>query len=346
MLLTFSGCGEDNSWDGKTGLNGGGGSASNSSVGQSLNALYTLIKTDSSSSYSNSLEMIKTIETLESKTGTTSLLNARDEFKKLILSYKRVETYYIAGYNDEDMYDLASFYMEQFIKQSKNYDVVGSLDAVFAGNKSLVTNDLKGITALEYTLFGSNESLEDLLPKMNEKRISSALIMAKNISKRLKSIDEYYKNDTTFSSSSDGAISATLNVLTQEAFNLREWRIGEPAGYTLKFKDSPLASRLEYHNSVYSSESIKEILRTHRKIIDTGLKNIATLGGAASEVDAILIAIGEALVVCNSITPIEYELENPKTKELYELARTIENNYKALIIGINFKQDIVEADGD
>lgn len=344
-LLTFSGCGGDNNWDGKTGLNGSGGAGSNSSVTLSVKTLYDLIQKDSEKAYKNSLTMIESVKKLDAT--DLNIQDAQNRFKKLVLSYKRVETYYVAGKNSDDMFDIAGFYIEQFIKQSKNYDVAGDLDAVFAGSKAIVKNDLKGITALEYTLFGDAESLSDLREKMNAKRVASALIMAKNISKQFKAIDDYYKTDKTFLSSNDDAISVTLNVLVQQAFNLREWRVGEPAGYTAKFKDDPSTSRLEYHYSLYSTQSIKEILDTQKTIFSNGLKTIADSGNATAEADAILEAIDKALDICDSYSPnIESELESSKTKELYETARTIENGYIALIAGLNFTQDIVEADGD
>ncbi|MEA2099309.1 MAG: imelysin family protein [Campylobacterota bacterium] len=350
-LLSVTGCDDENAYNGQTGLIGGGSSTvettENSSLESSIISLYSLIKEDSANAYINSLEMLQSLNTLQSNPNELTLRDAQTAFKKLTLSYKRVETFYVAGANDANMKDIAEFYIEQYIKQSKNYDVVADLDAVFSSNKTIVKNDLKGLTALEYTLFGNAESLSSLNEKMDEKRLDSALIMANNIVKRFKSIDEYYKADTTFLSDSDAAIGTTLNVLVQQAFNLREWRIGEPAGFTLKYKDDPSTSRLEYHRSLNSLESIKEILDTHKKIMNSGLKNIAILGNSTSEAEAILTAIDDALALCETYpSSLVDGLANDETFELYETIRTLQNNYTALINALNFRQDLLEADGD
>ncbi len=348
-LLSLSGCG-DNAYNGKTGLIGGSSNTevgSNTSVEQSVNAIYSIIKEDSANAYINSLEMVQSINTLTTSNSEANLLKAQEQFKKMILSYKRVETLYVAGYEDPNMADIANFYIEQFVKQSKSYDVIGDLDAVFNGSKAIVKNDLKGITALEYTLFGDAESVNDVAQKMNDKRLISALLMANNIATRFKSIDDYYKGETDFVHTPDTAISSLLNVLVQESFNLREWRIGDPAGFTEKYKDDPLSSRLEYYKSNYSLNSIKEILNTNKTIMNSGLKTIAILGNSASEADAIISAIDDALAICNSYTSsLETQLTDDKTKELYETIRTLQNNYTALINGLNFKQVLLDADGD
>ena len=140
-LLSLSGCGEDNAYNGQTGLIGGGSSveaSSNNSLNQSIKTLYSMIQTDSSNAYIQSLEMLQVVNDLSANANEENLEKAQIEFKKLALAYKRVETVYVAGYNDANMKDIAEFYIEQFIKQSKSYDVMGDLDAVFSGTKPLL----------------------------------------------------------------------------------------------------------------------------------------------------------------------------------------------------------------
>ncbi len=346
VTLTFSGCGGENSYDAENGLLSS--SSSQATLDESIQSiLENVIYKDANDTYNKSVELVSIIEDLNTTTDQSNLVAAQETFKELVLSYKRVETLYVAGYNDDSMRDIAEFYLEHYIKGSKSQDIASDLDAVFAGTKGLVANSLKGITALEYTLFGNRESYADLLANMNQNRVDAALVMINKISTHLKEIRDYYTQTSMLATSGEDSLNALLNVLVQQAFNLREWRIGEAAGLTLKYKDDPDPKRLEYYYSSYSLESMKEILRTHKSVITNGLEDIAKEGGASSELRAIRDAVDEALLICDSYSGlIDDELTSEKTTELFETARTIQNNYTALITGLNFRQDILEADGD
>lgn len=345
MAFIFIGCG-DNNYDGETGLQ-----TAESSIGSvegNVQDIYKLvIQKDSEDAYIQTQILLSAIEDLNTSTNEANLQVSRDEFKKLVYAYKRVESAYVAGYNSDDMRDIADFYIESFIKGSKSQDIGGDLDEVFAGNKSIVINALKGITALEYTLFGNVETVVDINMKMNQNRKEAALLMATNLVEQLKIVKEYYENDGTFLSSTDEAISALLNVLVDNSFRLRESRVGDAAGFTAKYIDDPDNTRLEYFKSTNSLEAIKEILNTHKRVMEGGLRDIAIAGSAASEADAISVAIEDAIGICEEYSiSLESELSSTRTLQLYETVRTLQNNYTGLINGLNFTQDIVEADGD
>ena len=344
ISLILMGC-DDNSYDGETGLIAA--PTSTDEVSTSVTSIYTLvIQEDSLDAYNASLSLLDATKNLE-ESNEASVQRARTEFTKLILSYKRVESIYVAGYNSDDMRDIADFYIEQFIKGSKSQDIAGDLDAVFSGNKSIVANALKGITALEYTLFGDVESTVAISDKMNQERRDAAVLMATNLELQFRVIRDYYIADETYIDASDDAVNAMLNVLVDNSFRLRESRIGDAAGFTTKYLDNPDSSRLEYYSSTNSLDAIKEILVTHQRVMENGLKDIATLGNASSEADAIITALEDATAICETYTTnLESELSSVKTKELYEVIRTLQNNYTALINGLNFTQDIIEADGD
>jgi hypothetical protein len=344
--LTLSGCGDQNAYDGQSGLLSS--ASSQSTLDESIASIYeNVIYKDINDTYNKSLSLLALIEDLNASVSEENLIDAQDAFKELVLLYKRVETVYVAGYNDDTMRETAEFYLEHYIKGSKSQDIKGDLDLVFAGTKSMVANSLKGITALEYTLFGDRESSDALVLKMNQNRLDAALLMINKISGHLNEVKVYYEDSSGFASSGEDSLNALLNVLVQQAFNLREWRIGEAAGLTLKYEDDPDAKRLEYYYSQYSLESMKAILNTHKSVIQSGLEDIAEAGSASSELNAIKEAVDDALDICESYTSlIDNELASQKTENLFETARTIQNNYTALITGLNFKQDILEADGD
>jgi len=346
LTLIFNGCGSENSYDGQNGLLSG--SSAKATLDESVKKIFEdVIYKDINETYNKSVELTSIIEDLNTITNENNLKVAQDTFRELIILYKRVETVYVAGYNDDSMRDIAEFYLEHYVKGSKSQDIANDLDSVFSGTKGLVANSLKGITALEYTLFGNRQSSTELLTKMNQNRLDAALLMINKISAHLDEVKDYYSNISTFNTSGEDSVNALLNVLVQQAFNLREWRIGEAAGLTLKYKDNPDPKRLEYYYSSYSLESLKEILQTHKRVIQSGLSDIASEGSASSELKAISDAVDESLLICESYAGlIDDELTSEKTRNLFESVRTIQNNYTALITGLNFKQDILEADGD
>jgi len=345
-IMFIVGCGESNTYDGENGLITS--NRSTTSIDVALKNIFDeVIYKDANETYSQSLVLISSIEELNTTTNETKLIQAQSAFKELVLHYKRVEAVYVAGYNSDYMKDIAEFDLEHYVKGSKSQDTAGDLDAVFAGTKSLVANSLKGITALEYTLFGTQEDAMDLVAKMNQNRLTSALIMSKKITKHLLEVKDYYKDTSRFALDEEESVSALLNVLVQQALNLKDIRIGEGAGLVIKYKDNPSATRLEYYYSSYSLEAIKEILQAYKRVIDNGLESIAELGSARSEVDALSTSLREALEICESyVSTLENEISEQKTKDLYEAIRLIQNNFTALIVGLNFEQDILEADGD
>lgn len=350
LALVISGCGEsENSYDGVTGLRAPDELVKKvSGADVYISDIYkSIIQADSQALSTQAKTMQTAVQTLNETNTSAALSNAREEFKELVYAYKRVEALYVAGYFSNNMLEIAEFNIEQYIKGSKSQDTAGDLDAVFAGNKSIVANSLKGITALEYTLFGNTETLEAVHTKMNQNRLEAAQLMADNLVTQVKKIEDFYQSNSEFTDSSDDGISALLNVLVSSSYSLRESRIGDAAGYTAKYKNNPDNRRLEYYKSTNSLEAIKVILQTHQNLMQNGLNDIAIAGNATSEADAISVAIEEALTICNSYNAsLESELESAKTLELYETIRTLQNNYTAMIAGLNFTQKLLEADGD
>jgi len=349
LFITFSfvGCGNDNSYDGKNGLLSSGG-ADQTNIDSSILKIYeNVILPDANASYEKSLALIQTLKDFNETKSSATLASAQAAFKELALSYKRVESAYVAGRESDEMRDLANFYLEHFIFNSKGDTLFRELENIFNGSGSLYKNSHKGITALEYTLFDMNASSSEMLAKMNTIRRESAITMAEAISLNLKKVQEYYLSESTFLDDSQRAIGLILNQLVDNAYKLKEKRIGDAAGFTLKFKDNPDPTRLEYYKSMNSLPSIKEILLTHKRVMQNGLSDIATLGNASSEAEAILSKIDEAVNICNSYAgPLESNITSTKTRELFDAVAQLQDNYTALINGLNFKQDLLEADGD
>ncbi len=354
LLLTFSlvGCGDDNSFTGKNLL--AAQSIDQATIDEAVKDIYDkVILRDIYAANTQALKLIQSVTNLKDTNSSGNLSSAQASFKKLVLSYKRVESVYIAGRESDDMRDLADFRIEQFIFNSKGDTLFTDLDKIFNGIGTLQKSSHKGITALEYTLFDRNITQSEMLSKMNTIRRTSALTMAETISQNLVLVEQYYERESIFLEDSDTAISLLLNTLVDNAFKSREKRVGDAAGFTKNFIGNPRVDRLEYHKSVYSLEAIKEILNTHKSVMQNGLSNIAKFGNADSEGEAVVSSINAALAICDSyISSIEAELTDvsgnttQKTRDLYNSLGVLQTNYTSLISGLNFRQDLLEADGD
>ncbi len=346
FILFFTACGGDNAYDGENGLVSG--ESSSGTVAAYIESIYSeVIEPSVDASYIQSIVVIGSVTTLQTTFNEENLLAAQDEFKKLALTYKKVESSYIAGRESDDMRDIADFRLESFIVNSKGDTLFSSLDQIFSGTGALNKNSYKGITALEYTLFDEALSTEALIAKFTDIRLESAITMAETISSNLKLVQDYYTNTSTFLDDSDTATSLLLNLLVDNTYKLKENRIGDAAGYTVKYEDNPSAQRLEYWKSIHTLQAIQAILATHQSIMNKGLTEISIAGNASSEGEAISDNIAEALAITLSYTSsLEDELTSTKTRELYNSIANLQNNYTALINGLNFEQDIIEADGD
>ncbi|MDD5202563.1 MAG: imelysin family protein [Sulfurimonas sp.] len=346
LSLSFIAC-DDNSYDGETGLISPE-MVSQSSINLSLEKIYKdVILKDINTTYEQSLLLIESVKDLNETNTTATLLVAQEAFKSLILAYKSVESAYIAGRESDAMRDIAEFSLEQFILNSKGDTLFTDLQNIFDGTGALYKNSHLGITALEYTLFDRAVTIEVMHTKMNTIRLASALTMAQTISQNLLLVKNYYESESEFLQESDAAMTLLLNQLVDNTYKLKEKRIGDAGGFTLKYQDNPDSTRLEYYKSVHSLEAIKTILVTHKRIMENGLTEIAKLANAESEANAIVEKLSEAIAICDSFPDsLEAHVASTQTQELYNTIIILQMNYTALINGLNFEQDLLEADGD
>ncbi|DAB29674.1 MAG TPA: hypothetical protein CFH84_08205 [Sulfurimonas sp. UBA12504] len=346
LSLSFIAC-DDNSYDGETALISPE-IVSQSSINLSLEKIYKdVILKDINTTYEHSLLLVESVKDLNETNTTQTLLAAQEAFKTLVLAYKSVESAYIAGRESDAMRDIAEFNLEQFILNSKGDTLFTDLQKIFDGTGALYKNSHLGITALEYALFDRAVTTEVMLSKMNTIRLTSALTMAQTISQNLLVVKNYYESESGFLQDNDTAMTLLLNQLVDNTYKLKEKRIGDASGFTVKYQDNPDSTRLEYYKSVYSLEAIEAILATHKKIMDNGLSEIAKLANAESEASAIVEKLSEAIAICNTYpASLEAHVASSQTQELYNTIVILQMNYTALINGLNFKQDLLEADGD
>lgn len=357
-LLLLSGCGGDNAYNG-TGIIE---PEISQSQGDALESLQKNVFIKDSESLLSSITTLKTkVESFDTNLTQSDTLEMQDFFKSIMQAWKSTEASYVAADYDDAMIDIPQLF--DYFHTGKKLDVAADIDNALAssGNieDALFKNSSKGINALEYLLFGHTQSVTELTNLMNidsRKRVDALEVVTKSLEKLSGQIADYYKTDTKFVANAQDASNSIVNVLIDSSFKLKEWRIGEPTGIALKFKDSPDPARLEYVKSRLSKQAIRAILLTHQNIM--GKQSYANFGsfasdnGAGSVVTDIQIKINAALEIVNGfnkpledlITTTSYD---PQLDNLYAIIKELQELYfTSLIQALDLTAEIIEADGD
>jgi len=356
--LLLSGCGGDNAYTG-TGVIGG---ETTESQEDALASLQKNVFLNDAESLLSSITSLKTkVESFDANLTESDTTQMQSSFKTLMQAWKNVQNAYVAADYDNAMIDIPQLF--DYYHTGKKLDIPADIDNTLASNgnieDALFKNSSKGINALEYLIFGHTQSITELTNLMNidnRRRVDALEVVTKNLETLSEKIADFYKTDTKFVANSQDASNAMVNVLIDSSFKLKEWRIGEPTGIALKFKDSPDPARLEYAKSRLSKEAIRAILLTHQNIM--GKQSYANFGsfasdnGAGSVVTDIQIKIDDALEIVNGfnkpledlITTTSYD---PQLDNLYAIIKELQELYfTSLIQALDLTAEIIEADGD
>lgn len=348
LSLMLQGCGGENAYDGVHGLKSSG----SADVGAALESIYTLVQNDANVTYNLALEVSALAD--DANNSLADLEALQDKTQELILAYKRVEAAYVAEKLQSSMTDIP-VYVEAFSAGDidRKTPILNELATILNRSNAtpienaLYKNAYKSITGLVYALYGDQENSAEIFAKMDARRVAAVKIMIENIADQLLIIRDFYENNGSFLADDESSVTILLNQLAISSNRLKEWRLGDPGGLTQKYLNDADALRFEYYASQSSLEAIKAIVQTHKDILDSGLYEIATLGGATSEADTIAEHIDALLTLCESFSsPIETDAQDAKIAQLYNGAYVLQNDYTALINALHFKQDIIEADGD
>lgn len=337
-FLLLIGCG-DNAYDGETGL-----ISAKSLEDAPLESLRTTALIGFADDALGKLESLEAnLTLLETAPSAARLESSRTAFLAYLPAWKKVESVYMLGNLDETYTDLPR-YLDYF--HVGNEDVPAQLDAIFASEGDLETqlfkNSQKSVNAIEYTLFGDGADAEDI------RRTRALQLMVAAQKTHLSTILSAYENDELFVSRGSDSVSDLINVLIDSAYKLKEWRLGDPAGFTVKYKDDPDASRLEYPYSRTSLAAIRAILEAHKTVMEQGLLTLAEQGSAAAEGAESLLRIEEALAACDNLQgSLADNLEGADIQLLYTAVDNLyDSYYLSLINALNFSAKIIEADGD
>lgn len=270
------------------------------------------------------------------------------EFTRLITNWKQVETIFIADELDDDALDLP-FFIDMFGHGNENIyqQIQRVVDSSSSPSTALYKNSYKTVNALEVMLFSekqlSNRRLA--LAKLQVESICSYLTQIKNI---------YIKSEKKFLTlKKNDATGLLLNAAAQSSFLLKEWRIGNVAGLTFKFKNKPNKNRSEYPHSNISMQAISAILQTYQKlIVKQDYPNfIELMESYSSNATKILQKTQGYLIEAQSLARKSsypsFDFSPARTKPLYDITTKLHYSfYYTLMEALPVVGKILEADGD
>jgi len=265
----------------------------------------------------------------------------KENFKKFLSSWKKVEALYFAGEIDNDYLDTPR-YIDVFhnLKENLNEQMQRVIASKDEPNIALFKNSFKTINALEYVLFNDNKITK------REKLLSVAIL--DSIISHLNDIKDVYTQYLSSKPKSETWENAMIiNSLIASTYRLKEWRIGDPSGNSSKYKDNADNKRAEYFLSKSSFLAIKSILDSHEEIMGESkylnFGKMAAQSGAKAEVVEVENAIHNSL---NELKKLKND-DFSNAKDLYEDVKSLHNAYYlSLIEQLAITAKILDADGD
>jgi len=289
----------------------------------------------------NSNNAVLAAKDLKTSIKATELDKTKVLFAKLVVAWKKVEAFYILGDLNRDYLDTPR-YIDIF--HHGNEDIKKQLDLILSKKDelkyALYKNSHKSINALEYMLFEKD---------LKQARVrESALVIIAHMQKKLEAIHEgYIKEEEIFLKDEVTANAMMLHSLIENSYKLKEWRVGDAAGLSRKFKGKPNNERAEYYISQNSLLAIEAIIATHQMILDTqSYKNFGTMiesYGAKEELASARKYLSQALAQSKAIKKDNFLEAKPLFKSLKKLHATY---YITLISKLKITAKILDADGD
>ena len=266
---------------------------------------------------------------------------AKKEFSNLVSAVKSVEAFYLLGDLNEDYIDIPR-YIDTFHQMKE--DIRPQLDLIIQDKEdlsvSLYKNSHKTINALEYILFTKD---------LKKPRIKTmALMIISTIERNLNEIHEGYAEEKeAFVSNEKKANAMMLNALIESSYKLKEWRVGDPAGLSRKFRGKPDNRRAEYYLSKNSVVAIQAILKTHLRVL--GKQDFGNFGSmirsyhVEKELNDTISDLKNALAESKKIKNDDFS----NAEALYESLTKLHTSYFIALIGkLKITSKIIDSDGD
>ncbi|HKM18778.1 MAG TPA: imelysin family protein, partial [Aliarcobacter sp.] len=243
-----------------------------------------------------------------------------ENFTKFLKDWKKIEANYLAGEINSDYLDTPR-YIDVFnnLKEDLNSQMQRVIDGNLDVKKALFKNSFKTINALEYVLYSSKE-LNDRKKEIGREILSSII-------KNLEDIKSVYENYLKNPIAKEDDNAKLINTLVASSYRLKEWRIGNPAGFSAKYKNDAKNNRAEYFLSQNSFEAINAILDAQKEMISNegyvNLLNLAKDKNATNELEAVISKIDEAKKELISLPKDDFT----NAKKLFDLASQIHDLY-------------------
>lgn len=266
-------------------------------------------------------------------------------FQRLVLSWKKVEATYIAGDLDQNYLDTPRF-IDVFHNSNEDLSAImqRQLSSSSVASKALFKNSFKTVNALEAVLY-DNDTL-------SAREIEFAGVMVDSICAHLQEIAQVYtKHRQSLLADPEKALSLYTHALSNSIFATKDWRIGDPAGLSRKYKNQPSAKRSEYALSGYSVAAIQAIFEVHQEIMGqqdyANLQDVIRLYQADQLADEILLTLTQISQQLALLHAEDYTFQPDLTVPLYDGATQLyKHYYVSLLSALPITSRILEADGD
>lgn len=349
LFLSFQGCDSDNSFDGTQLLGESTQQASSYNPAVFVEAVLL-------SNVDNAITAATQMDTYANESLSSERVTAMQKtFTTLAAAMKRVEALYIAGDYNRSLIDTLQFVDIFRIGKS---DIQDQLDFIARSSSDVETllfqNSLKSINAMEYLLYDTDANTT-ILQKFtaNTRYVQMLSIMAKSIASQYTTIRTFYTKGALFSNNEQFA-DIMLNVIIDSSYKLREWRIGDPGGFTNASSGQPDAAQLEYPLAHYSIGAMLAIVTVHQRLFSENADSFATYCidlGAENEITAIRTQLSELRTLLLTLDDQEGVVSSLAFEELYRYSNALFSLYSnSLVSALQEKSTInigiIEADGD
>jgi len=262
-------------------------------------------------------------------------------FTNFIKAWKKVEATYFAGDIDDEYLDTPRF-MDVFnnLKEDLNSQMQRIIDSSDEPKKALFKNSFKTVNALEYVLYNNKEIT------LREKAL--AIVIIDSLISHLEDIKGVYEEYLSSKPKEEKLENAIIiNTLIASSYRLKEWRVGNPAGLSSKFKNDVKNDRAEYFLSQNSFAAIEAILDAHKEILEKkdyyGFADISKKMDAQKELEVALLKINEAKANLAKLKKDDFS----NAKDLFTSLRELHNAYYlSLIVKLGLTANVLDADGD
>jgi predicted lipoprotein len=298
------------------------------------------------------MNLKESINNFEQQTNLEILSETQENWKSLVRVWKQLELYNIGAIQESFIhYEINRW--ETNTRNINNYiDGTDFIDALYVASKG---SSSRGISALEYLLFSTNDSQEIMnsftTAVNSERRLKYLKALAQNLETKAKQLLSIWENnEEVFLNSLESEITGSMNQLTNAMITLLEeiiiGKLGKPLGNDNGGNTN--VDVLEAFRSSFSLEIIKEHLtaleqcysgKFQQDQIDLGYSAYLDLLGNDTLDKIIIAAFTNCKEKANAITnPLNTELTN-NTQKVIDLRKA----FRDLLILI--KVDLASAIG-